>query len=162
MVVRRVGDTLRVGDVFPRLAGEALSGKAIAIPDTAARRRSLVVFSFSSEAGKDARLWNERLSRDLDARDSTDIVSVLELESVPRLMRGFVVLGIKRGVPPSVRDQMMVLVSDEALWKDRLAVTTTTRSYAVLLDASGRIRWMSDGSYSDDGFAQLRRVLRRE
>jgi hypothetical protein len=153
------GDSLRLGDLFPPLAGPALSGRQLAVPDTTSSRFTAVVFGFSREGGDDAGRWKERLTSDSATRGRVDAVVVAELGGAPRFMRGLIARGIKRGTPPNARDQMMVLDHDDALWKRRLAVSETSRSYVVLLAPNGRIRWLSDGAYDDARFARLRNAL---
>ena len=148
-----------MGDVFPALTGEALSGKAIALPYTNGHKATIVVFSFSKTGGDDARLWNERLSREVDTTGGR-VVLVLGLQAVPRLIRGVMVIGIKRGVPPNVRDRMLVVYHDQDVWKRRLAVTEMERSYVILVDANGRVGWKSAGPYGEHSFLELRSKLR--
>jgi hypothetical protein len=154
------GDSLRLGDLFPPLVGPSLSGKPIAVPDTTSSRFTAVVFGFSREGGTDATRWNERLTSDSITRRSVDAVVVAELGGAPRLLRGLIARGIKRGVPPDVRDQMMVLDHDDALWKRRLAVSETSHAYVVLLAPNGRVRWKSAGPFDEARFTRLRDELR--
>ena len=146
---------LRVNDEFPPVTGEALSGRTIDIPSREPGKGTIVLFSFSKTGGDDARVWTERLDRDADSARRLDIVVVLELQDVPRLLRGAVLFGIKRSVPPSVGSRMLTLDRDDALWRHRLSVTTTDHSYVVLLAPDGRIRWMSTHAYDDDEYAAM-------
>jgi hypothetical protein len=152
-------DSLRVGDLFPPLVGPSLSGKPIALPDTTASRYAVVVFGFSKAGGDDARRWNERLAGDSAVRARANVLVVAELGGAPRLFRGLISAGIRKGTPPNVRDGMMILDHDDALWKRRLAVTETSHSYAVLLSPKGRITWKSDGPFDDARLARLRNEL---
>ena len=156
----RTSGLLEVNDLLPRMTGEALSGRSLEIPSAMSGTPTVILFSFSNEGGRDARRWAERIGDQADSMKGTDVVYVLEMQAVPRLIRSVVALGIKRGVPPAVRDRMLVLDRDDALWRRRLGVTTTDRSYAVLVGADGRIRWMSHAEFSDAEFERLRAVLR--
>src|SRR5262249_31771118 len=82
------GASLRVGDAFPALAGRSLSGTALDLPGGWLGSVQVVVFSFSRAAGSDARLWNERLTRDFGAFTEVSRSTVILLESVPKLFRG--------------------------------------------------------------------------
>lgn len=97
---------------------------------------------------------------DSSMRGRVDGVVVAALGGAPRIMRGLITSGIRRGTPPSVRDQMMVIDHDDALWKRRLAVSDASRSYVVLLAPNGRIRWMSDGPFDEARFTRLRDEMR--
>lgn len=155
---QQVAMPLRLGDRFPEVAGRSLADRDIVFPAAGATKPTVVVASFSREGGTDARCWSERL----DATSASSDVNVLilaELESVPRLLRGAVSYTIKRGVPPSLRDHMLILVRDEATWRQQLAVTSSARSYAVLVDTAGAVRWMSTGPCNDDQLAQARGAI---
>ena len=154
------GDSLRFGDLFPALVGPALSGKQISVPDTASSRFTAVVFGFSRTGGNDAGRWGERLMSDSATRGRVNVVTVAQLGGAPRLMRGLIASGIKRGTPPDARDRMMVLDRDDALWKRRLAVTETSHAYVVLLAPNGRLRWKSDGPFDEARFTRLRDEIR--
>jgi hypothetical protein len=55
---------LHTGDPFPQVSGQTLTNKPLALPAAAAGKPAFVVFSFSRAAGKDARLWNERVFKE--------------------------------------------------------------------------------------------------
>jgi hypothetical protein len=146
---------LHLGDRFPHLVGPSLSGRAIDVPIVGATKPTVVIVGFSREGGNDAQQWGRRLSI-ASMSSETDFVIVAELESVPRLLRGAIGYTIKRGVPPSLRDHMLILERDEPVWRERLAVTSTARAYAVLVDSAGIVRWMSSGPCDDAQVAQMR------
>lgn len=146
---------LRVGDPFPHLIGQSLADRTIDLPITGAVKPTVVILSFSRDGGTDAQRWAERMSIE-PARTESEFVVVAELESVPRLLRGTVRYMIKRGVPQSLRDRMLILDRDDAVWRDRLDVKSMSRSYAVLVDSAGNVHWMSDGPCDGD---QIARVL---
>jgi hypothetical protein len=150
---------VRVGDPFPHLVGQSLADRTIDLPVMGAVRPTVVILSFSREGGNDAQQWAERLSVE-PMRTETDVVVVAELESVPRLLRGSVRYMIKRGVPPSLRERMLILDRDEATWRERLGVKSAARSYAVLVDSAGSVRWMSDGPCDDDQVARVLTAIR--
>jgi hypothetical protein len=66
---------------------------------------ALVISSFSKKGGQDAQQWARQFSMEF-AQDSNVICySVIFLESVPRLFRGFVTSGIKKGMPEEKHSQ---------------------------------------------------------
>jgi len=152
-------DSLRIGDHFPTLVGSSLSGKSIALPDTMSSRYTIVVFGFSRSAGDDARQWSERLASDSAVRARANVLVVAELGGAPRLFRGLISAGIRKGTAPNDRDGTMILDRDDALWKRRLAVTETSRSYAVVIAPNGRSRWKSDCAFDEARLTRLRDAL---
>lgn len=156
-VAQGADSVLHVGDAFPALTGTAISGRSISVP--VADHQTVVIMAFSRAAGNDARRWSEWLAAD---SSRADVVIVAELQSVPRLLRGAVAFTIKRGVPARLRDRMLLLSSDESVWKQRLAVTSDAHAYVTLVDSSGRVRWMSGGVSDDATMQSLRVELRHQ
>ena len=150
---------LRAGDLFPQCSEQTLTAKLLDLPSAAAGRPALVVFSFSRAAGKDAGLWNERLSRDFP--NAVTGYTIILLESVPKLFRGTALSGIKRSMPPSIQDRTIVLYHDEDLWKQRLAVSDDSRAYVVLLEPDGHIRWNNSGAFTGTEYARLKNEIER-
>jgi hypothetical protein len=147
---------LQPSQMLPPISGETLTGKTLDLPAAAMGKPSVVIFSFSKAAGTDSRLWSERLTRDVPAVAD---YSVIELESLPKLLRGMVVSSIKGGMPPRLQERTIVLYHDAALWKQRLACSDDSRAYVILLDPAGRIQWENDGPFSDPSYAALKRNL---
>ncbi len=150
---------LHPGDALPVLHGETLSGKPLDLPAAGAGRSRVLVFSFAKAASADSRLWNDRLAKDVGRASPVIAFRVIELESVPRLVRRMAVSGIKGGMPPALWEQTILTYKDEAFWKDRLAVTTDKHSYVVVLDGEARVRWMSTSPYSESAYGQLSAAL---
>jgi hypothetical protein len=113
---------LNLGDTLPDISGQTPSGGSLRLSDVVAGKTSVVVFSFSKTAGKDARLWNEHLYKDYGSNRLVAGSTVIMLEAAPLLLRGIIVSELKKNMPPSMRDRTIVLYQDEKLWKQRLAV----------------------------------------
>lgn len=146
--------SLRPGQMFPQFSGQTLTGKSVELPAAALGGPAIVIFSFSRTAGKDARSWNEHLSRDFP--QAVPSYTVIVLESVPKLVRGMALSGIKGSMPPPMQDRTIVLYRDEALWKQRLAFSDDSRAYLILLGPDGRMLWSSDGQFTDSDYARLK------
>jgi hypothetical protein len=150
---------LRNGDPLPSVAGQALSGKQVELPAAILGKTAVVIFGFSRAGGDDAQKWNGRLQKEYGANQAVAAYSMMMFEEVPRLLRGMIVSGIKRGAQPAMRDKMVVVYHDEALWKTRLSVSDTRRAYVVLLDSEGHIRWVNSSAFSEAAFAALEKEL---
>jgi hypothetical protein len=147
---------LHSGNVFPALTAETLTGKIIELPAMTAGQPVVIVFSFSRTAGKDAQAWTEHLSKD---SAHVQIYTIILLESVPRLFRRAALSGIKSGMPSSVQDHTVVLYKDEALWKQRLAVSDGDRAYLFVLGSDGQIRWTNSSAFADAPCERLRATV---
>jgi hypothetical protein len=137
---------LKTGDVFPEFSGQTISGRAVILPE--AGKQLVAIFSFSRAGGVDARSWRERA-------DKVESYGIIMLASVPRLLRGVVASGIQSGMPPDVRDRTILYYKEEAIWKQRLAVSDDKRAYVVLVDRSGRVLWTNPGPFSESDLAKL-------
>lgn len=159
MVAATAAAPLQVGDSFPSLTGKTISGASLALPKLAAGKPQIVVFSFSRAGGGDSRRWNERLAADSSAKFSRN--NIVVLEAVPRLVRSVAVSGVKGNMPQALWPATILLFKDEALWKERLAVSVDSHCYIVLLDDAAHISWMSSGPFTEKEYAELQRALAR-
>jgi hypothetical protein len=148
---------LQAGSILPTFSGRTVTDRPLSLPGSSREKPTVLVFSFSRTAGKDARLWNEHLAKDFPGEVSA--YGVIQLESAPKVFRQLAVSGIKSSMPVSVQDRTIVLYRDEQLWKQRLAVKDESRAYVVLLDPSGTIRWINSGAFSDATYGLLKTKL---
>jgi len=147
---------LSLGDILPDVSGQTPSGGSLRLSDIVAGKTSVVVFSFSKTAGKDARFWNDHLFKDYGSNRLVAGSTVIMLEAAPRLLRGIIVSELKRNLPPSMRDTTIVSYQNEELWKQRLAVADDSHAYVLLLERDGRIRWRNSGAFSDAEYTELK------
>lgn len=146
--------TLKVGSAFPTFSGRTVTDHSLTLPASSMETPTVLVFSFSRTAGKDARLWNENLAEEFP--DGVSAYGVIQLESAPKLFRRLAISGIKSSMPVTVQNRTIVLYHDEQLWRQRLGVKDESRAYVLLLDRSGTIRWMNSGAFSDSTYAMLK------
>jgi ATP10 protein len=161
VAVASPGTGLQVGDAFPALTAQTVSGTRLELPGAAAGRLQILLFSFSKAGGLDSRLWNERLAKDSRKFPEVSKFSVILLESVSKLIRGVAVSAIKSKMPPETWKTTALLFKNESLWKDRLTVSTDSHCYVVLLDNAARICWMSKGPFTEKEYAGLQQELSR-
>ncbi|MGC1870206.1 MAG: hypothetical protein WA700_04540 [Acidobacteriaceae bacterium] len=145
---------LQVGSVFPTFSGRTVTDHPLTLPESPMSKATVLVFSFSRTAGKDARMWNERLAKDFP--ETVSAYGVIQLESAPKIFRRLAISGIKSSMPVSVQDRTIVLYRDEQLWRQRLAVNDESRAYVILLDQSGTIRWVNSAVFSDRTYGMLK------
>jgi ATP10 protein len=148
---------LQVGSVFPAFSGRTVTDHPVTLPGSSMEQATVLEFSFSRTAGKDARLWNEHLANDFP--DNVSVYGVIQLESAPKIFRRLAISGIKSSMPVSVQNRTIVLYHNEQLWRQRLAVNDESRAYVVLLDRSGAIRWMNSGAFSVSTYGMLKAKL---
>jgi hypothetical protein len=153
---------LNLGDILPDVSGQTPSGGSLRLSDLVAGKTSVVVFSFSKTAGKDAQLWNDHLYKDYGSNPPVAGSTVIMLEAAPRLLRGIIVSKLKNNMPPSMRDRTVVSYQNEEVWKRRLALADDSRAYVLLLGSDGHIRWRNSGAFSDGEYTELKKRVLRE
>lgn len=157
--VQPLSATLQRGSVFPVFSGLTVTNQLLTLPATHAEKPTVLVFSFSRTAGKDARLWNKNLAKDFPGNVSA--YGVIQLESAPKIFRRIAISGIKSSMPIGVQKRTIVLYRDEHFWRQRLGVKDESRAYVVLLDRSSRIQWMNSGEFSNDMYGSLKAQIAR-
>ena len=146
---------LQLGAVVPQLRGETLEGKPLILPDSARGKIALLTVSFSKAAGERAGAWGARFSKDHAGERGVTNYSIAMLEGAPRLLRGMIKSGMKRGVPEAMRSRFLVVTSDEVAWKQYLDVRQDDVPYLLLIDGRGRVLWKEQGLFDERKYESL-------
>jgi len=153
---------LNLGDKFPDVSGQTPSGASMRLSEIVTGKTSVVVFSFSKTAGKDAQVWNDRLYKDYGSNPQIASSTVIMLEAAPRLLRGIIVSELKRSMPPAMRDRTIVSYQNEELWKQRLAVADDRHADVLLLESDSRMRWRNSSAFSDAEYTELKHKVQEQ
>jgi hypothetical protein len=76
------------------------------------------------------------------------------------MFRSFAVSGIRNGMPPAMLDHTLLLYQQQTFWQQRLHVKDESYACVLVLDESGRIRWISLGPFADSLYLRLRKEVR--
>ena len=148
-------DPLIIGDSLPEIQGESLEGKSLELPTACAGKMTLIVFSFTKKGGESARQWRDSFEKEFGSNSNLNNYGVMFFEEVPRLLRGFVSSGIKKGIPKNMYPFLLRVYKNEKLWKERLNASNDDDAYSVLLDSSGKVLWMNTAPFSENQFNEL-------
>src|SRR5689334_4598639 len=85
---------------IPQMDVRTLSDKTVRLPDAARDHVAVFVIGFTRGSQSPAAAWGKRLAQELANCDCL-LYQAAVLQDVPRLFRGMVVSGIRRGVPPA-------------------------------------------------------------
>ncbi len=140
------------------LATRTLADRPLVIPDDLPERPSLLIAGFSPDSATQTAHWRRRLAQEEGLRGLVEVYQIAILQSVPRLLRGMVISGIRRDVPPSQHERFLVVTRDEAAWKALTSYTDPDAAYLVLM-AGGQVLWRSEGAYSDAAMRALHAAL---
>lgn len=149
MVLMAGGWTCLQAEQFPRLEGENLLGKKIALPDAAAGHAAVIVIGFTHGSQNQTKAWTSSLQQELL------VYSIAVLEDAPRMVRGMAVHGMKGGVPEDKRDHFVVIYHNEKELKQAAGFEHPDDAYVLLLDKDGAIRWRFHGPVTDAALQEL-------
>lgn len=148
------------GETLPRMEGETLSGKPIVLPDAAHGKFALLAVGFSKNGGDKVNAWGKRFKQDFGKDSNYVVYPVAELEAAPRLIRGMIKGGMRRGTSLEEQDRFVLLFQGEADWKKFVSFATADEAYLLLLDANGAVKWRGHGVLSEERYAPLREAAK--
>jgi len=146
------------GTPLPTLEATTLGGEAVTLPGEASANGAVLVVGFSKEA---AALTSEWMDGCLAAtrqagREKVACYDVRMLEEVPRLFRGMMERGMKKGYPIDRQRRTLLVYSDNDAWRGRLGARDPASAYVVGCDGTGRVRLMATGAFLE---AELQSIL---
>ena len=141
---------------MPRIEGESLAGHKINLPEAAAGKVAVLVFGFTKASKEPTGAWAERLQAEFGSRSDFELYQLPVLEDIPRLFRGMVISGIRKGVAENKRDHFVPILQGEVALKKLVQYREPDDAYLVVLDRAGNILEQSHGSLDDSAYARLR------
>ncbi|MCB9896437.1 MAG: hypothetical protein H6825_00405 [Planctomycetes bacterium] len=142
-----------VGETFPRVTGNALSGESVVLPDAFAGEPVVLLVGYVQEAQFDLDRWLLGLQQ-LGATVARVEVPTID-GLLPGMAAGFIDEGMRGGIP---REDWasVVTVYDEAGAIVRFTGEERPRNGRILLlDGDGLVRWFHDRGYSATKVAEL-------
>jgi hypothetical protein len=155
-----VSAVAQTGQPMPTVTGESLAGHKVVLPDAARGSVAVLIFGFSKASKTPTSAWAKRLSRDFPIDTGFQIYQLPVLEDVPRLFRGMVISGIKKGVPENIRDRFVPILDGEAELKKAVDYREPDDAYLVLLDRNSKVVRQAHGAMSDAAYASLQTEIR--
>jgi len=152
---------LAVGDVFPRLEAEFLTGRKAVLPDAAAGKTALVMMGFTYDSRFDVEKWAEHLRRDFAANDAFTFYEVPVIGGMGRLAKWFIDSGMRKGTPKELHENVITVYGGVDRWKKAMGFSKTLEdaAYLALLGPDGRVRWLHTGGFSDEAMAALKAAI---
>ena len=144
------------GSQLPKIEGESLAGHQVVLPDAAAGKVAVLVFGFTKASKVPTSAWASKLLADFATRPDFELYQLPVLEDVPRLFRGMVISGIKKGVPENKRDHFVPILQNEAELKRFVQYREPDDAYLAVLSRTGNIVEQSHGAPIDANYARLR------
>jgi hypothetical protein len=139
---------------LPRAEGESLTGQKALLPDSLQGKVSVVVWSFSREAGEQVEKWVAPL-----ARDRVNVWSAAVIEAAPRLIRPMIRASMRRASPQPFHERFLCITRGEKDLRQALAVRNDKIPYVTILSPDGAVLWQHAGPYNESAWTELMRRL---
>ncbi len=139
---------------LPRAEGESLTGRKTLLPDALRGQVSVIVWSFSREAGGQVERWVAPL-----VRERVNVYSAAVIEAAPRLIRPMIRAGMRRASPKPFQERYLCITRGGKSLRQALEVRDDKLPHVTLLSAEGEILWRHAGAYSDSAASELMRRL---
>jgi hypothetical protein len=144
---------------MPKIEGENLSGHPIVLPNAAAGKVAVLIFGFTRASKSQTSAWAAKVETDFGARVDFTLYQLPVLEDVPRIFRGMVISGIRKGVAESKRDLFVPILQGETDLKKLVHYQDLDDAYLVILDRAGNIVGQVHGAPNDANYGIARSAI---
>lgn len=150
-----------IGDPFPRLEGEFLTGRKAILPDAAAGKFAMVLMGFTYQSRFSVESWAEHVQPAFAQRGNATFFEVPVLGGMARLGKWFIDSGMRSGTPKELHENVITVWGGVDRWKALLGFSAAAQddAYVALIDTKGRVAWLHRGSHTDAAFAAMLQVV---
>ncbi len=144
---------------IPPVDGHTLSGNAVELPAGLQGKVGVLIVGFSQGSRGEAQAWGQRLAADYGNSQTVVYYEMPVLESVPRLLRGYVLKKIGESVSERGKAHFLPVLDHEKEWKALAGYHAADDAYLLVVDATGTVRWKTEGALTESSYAQLKQQL---
>jgi len=150
-------EQVQVGQPFPTLRGDLLTGATVDLPAAASGKVTLLLLGFTYGSRSEVEAWSVRFREAFAREPRVTFFEVPMLGGMARVGRWFIDSGMRRGTPQAFHGNVLTVYQDVGDWKRRIGYHEKMESaaYLVLLGADGTVRWLHAGPVDDASFASL-------
>jgi len=141
---------------MPRIEGESFAGRKVVLPDAAVGKVAVLVFGFTRASKEPTGAFADKILAEFGSRGGFELYQLPVLEDVPRLIRGMVISGIRKGVKENMRDHFVPVVQGEATLKKLVGYSEADDAYLVVMNPAGQIVRQMHGPFSESAYRDLR------
>ena len=154
-----IPDRNPIGDQFPQVSGEFLTGSKAPLPDHFLGNSAMYLVGYTQETQFDLDRWTMGL---LEADLSS---AIIEIPTIPGLVTtaisGWIDDGMRSGIPKEDWPAVITLYGSDAQEVASLTGTENPRNTRVLLiDDAGVVRWFWDQGFSASSLIELKGVIK--
>jgi hypothetical protein len=152
---------LAVGDPFPRLEAEFLTGRKAVLPDAAVGKSALVMMGFTYDSRFAVERWAEHLRREPGANDTFTFFEVPVIGGMGRMAKWFIDSGMRKGTPKELHENVITVYGGADRWKKAMGFSKADKdaAYLALLGRDGRVQWMHRGDFTEEALAALKTAI---
>jgi hypothetical protein len=156
-----VAGLLSIGDPLPSLKGKDLAGTSIELPAAAKGDVTLLIVGFSYDSRFAVEEWAKRFRQEFERLPGVRFYEVPMIGGMARMGKWFIDSGMRRGTPEADHGRVITVYGGTGDWKKRLGYKDGKAAYLILLDRSGRIRYLYQGSMDSAVWQKLASETRR-
>lgn len=150
---------------FPSLSAQSipvtqagsLAGATVHLPADLRGRPGLLVLGFSRSSSQQTKPWADAIDRDFGSDRKLAFYQLPMLQQLPRVMRGFVLQGIRKPLSSADRARFVPVFDKEADWKVAARFSAPDDAYVLLVNGLGQVQARSQGVFREDKYRALQR-----
>jgi hypothetical protein len=152
---------LQIGDPFPVLSGQFLTGRDAALPQESSGSTRLVAMGFTYKSRFPVEAWAEWYSTAIGRREDITLFEVPMISGLATFGQWFIDRGMRNGTPTELHENVITVYSGANEWKTALAYGPGREddAYLIVIDGGGIVQWFHHGMFDDFTAAQLRGVI---
>jgi hypothetical protein len=152
-----------VGERFPTLTSEFLTGRTATLPDAAQGKVALIMMGFSYDSRFVVERWAEEFSSAFGTRADVTFFQVPVIGGMGRLAKWFIDSGMRKGTPTALHENVITVYGGVDRWKTLMGFTRAGENdaYLTLIDQTGRVVWVHHGAFDTAAFETLRAEIGR-
>ncbi len=134
-----------------------LDGHAVILPGQLSGRANVLIVGFGRHSQSATTAWEKSVRLQLAHPPQIGFYDIAMLAEIPGFLRPFVLRRIGKAVPDVLKPNFIPVFDQEDAWK-RVAGYASDQpeaAYVLLVDASGRVRWLTHTAFTPAMFSQL-------
>ena len=153
--------TLRVGDRFPTLTGQFLTGRDAVLPQASSGKIALVAMGFTYQSRFPVEAWGGWFRAAMGPSTDVTFFEVPMIGGFATLGRWFIDRGMRNGTPAELHDHVITVYGGTGAWKTQLSYSPEDKddAYLIILDREGIVRWLHHGPFDRSRADELQRLL---
>lgn len=150
---------MMIGDRFPRIRIETLSGKELILPDDVIGKTVLIGVAFVREAQGMLDSWTDYFQ---DLCEKHEVYELPMIESnFWKIFSGFIDSGMRAGIPDKKHDFVGTHYGDVSEFKEKLGIEDKGYGYVFLIDDKGYIIFKGRGYADEEGKEEMLKQVKK-